>query len=94
MKRFLLLLMAALLCIGSATAWQIHSDQYSGTIEFYKDGTALAKVDGYPTSTFTWELTGKDTYEAHYWFYTVEFYHDQINDTITSARFPNAYMIR
>lgn len=97
MKKILLLI-GLLLIAGSAQAWTIQSTGYTGTINFFADGTALATVDGYPATEFEWhpmaiQPVGKYLYEATYLWYRVQFTYDPVAKTITSPQFPGARLV-
>ena len=95
----LLLLIGLLLIVGSASAWAIDSKDYSGTVNFFSDGTAIAIVDGYPATEFAWRpmvvqpTNGNYLYEATYLWYRVQFEYNPVAKTITSPQFPGARLV-
>ena len=98
MKKTLFLILAILLCCGIVSAWAIDSENYSGTIYFFGDGTAVASIDGYPQVTFEWhpmavQTPGKYLYEASYFGYRVQFEYSPTTKVITSPQFPGARLV-
>ena len=99
MKRIMLLLIGILLLASCASAWTIQSKDYTGSINFFADGTAVATVDGYPQTEFAWApmavqpTNGNYLYEASYFGYRVQFEYNPLAKTITSPQFPGARLV-
>ena len=83
------IIMAALL-VSPVSAWQIKSNQHTGTVQFNENGTGTLNADGYAPIEFHWQKIGDNKYEAWYWFWVVRFRVD--GNRIVSDDYPGIYL--
>jgi hypothetical protein len=90
MKR-LMLLIGILLLVGLASAMTIEGSDYTGTINFFDNGVAVANIDGYPQTMFSWEWVSGNDYRAHWLWYAIDFTY--VDGVVASSSFPGARLV-
>ena len=85
-----LIIIGLFICIAPVSAWQIKSDRYTGTVQFYENGTGTLSADGYAPIGFHWQKIGDNKYESWYWFWSVRFRVD--GNRIVSDEYPDIYL--
>ena len=85
MKKLLIGLIIICLLVGGVNAWTIEDPQhrYTGSVDFYGDGTGVLNVAGGPVIDFAWHQSG-DMIRATYLFYGVDVYYNASSDELWS----------
>jgi hypothetical protein len=74
--------------------WTLQNSSHTGIVTLNPDGTGSAKIDNYPTIFFTYQMASDGTDgTASYWFWSVPFTYNPVNNLITSSNFPGAELV-
>jgi len=85
MKKLLILFIALGLLVCGVNAWTIEDSQhrYTGTVDFYSDGSGILNITGGPVIDFRWYQSG-DVIRAVYLFYGVDVHYNATTDELYS----------
>jgi len=97
-KPVLLLIICTIFLVGNAMAlpptWILQNSSHTGTVTLNPDGTGSATIDNYPTISFTYQMASDGVNGvASYWWWTVPFTYDPVNNVIISPNYPGAELV-
>ncbi len=98
MKKFaLFLIICTIFLVSGAMAlpqtWTLQDSSHTGIVTLNPDGTGIANIDNYPTISFSWRMPDGADGIASYWFWSVPFTYDPVNNVITSPNYPGAELV-